>query len=496
MGVQEPILEGLNLSKRFGGVAAIDDICCCLNRGDLLGLVGENGAGKSTLAKVLVGDHERDKGEIFYEGKEVFWTNPYEALISGVGLVHQRPSLVPELSAAENIFLGKEFTRNGLVNSRRILEEARKLLSEFPVNPEFDLSMKVREMSAGQREITEILKILSYRPSILILDEPTAGLTEEESKNLLSIIKRLNAEEQLSCIFISHRLEEVFDLCTEVDVLRNGKQVGRVEKADFDRNRIIHMIINRDLSEFYPEKSEAIGNCLLEAKSVTTDVLREVDIRVNGGEIIGLYGLSGAGMTEVVETLFGLRQIQKGSLFVGNRRIEQIKVGDLINRGTYLVPGDRDTRGLFAEFTVGENLTITHLNYLMRQFIIRRREEKLIANEAVKDFNIVCTDTNQEIHSLSGGNQQKVVIAKWLFRECNVLMLDDPTVGVDVGTKREVYLMLRNLTKKGKGVILVSSDILEIIGMSDRVYTMREGIVTAELSGKEINQKAILENVM
>lgn len=496
MNKNNPILKGENLYKRFEGVLAVDGICSTLYEGDILGLIGENGAGKSTLVKLLVGEYIKDSGQVIYYNKKVNWTDTYEALIEGVGLVHQKPILVPDLTAAENIFLGKEFTRKGLVDGSKILREAEELLIKYPINLSFDLKTIAAEMSAGQREITEILKVLSFNPKVLILDEPTASLTEDESKRLISIIKKLNEENGLSVIFISHRMEEVFDLCTRIEVLRNAKSVGIVNKEDFNRDKIIHMIINRDLSEFYPQKAVKIGRCVLETKGLCSEDIKDIDIKVNTGEIVGIYGLSGAGMTETVESIFGLRKIDKGTLHINGQELKNVKVSQLIDKNVFLIPEDRDIKGLFTKFTVRENMTISHLDYLVPNFLINKWKEKSIVKRGIKDFGIVCADIDQEMHSLSGGNQQKVVIAKWLFKDCDVLILDDPTVGVDIGTKREIYLMLRKLTDEGKGIIMVSSEILEIIGLADRVYTMREGSISSELCGNEINQKNILEYVL
>ncbi len=490
------ILKGEGIHKFFEGVHALNEISVELIEGDILGIVGENGAGKSTLLKVLVGEHQKDTGHIIYRNKEVNWDNPYQAMINGVGLVHQRPNLVPELTAAENIFLGKEFTVKCFVNDALLNKKAEELLKKYPVNLNFDLNLKVSEMSAGQREITEILKVLSFEPDVLILDEPTASLTKDESEQLMKIIKTLNSDKNLSVIFISHRMEEVFELCTRIVVLRNGRKVGTVDKDDFDKDKIIFMIINRNLSEFYPPKEGEKGDCVLELKHFQSEEIRDINLKVNAGEIVGLYGLSGAGMTELVESIFGIREISGGEMYLNNQLIKKIKTADLIRNNVYLVPEDRDTKGLFSDFSLRENIMVSHLSDMLPGFIINKLKERNIVEKGLTDFNIVYSNINQAIHSLSGGNQQKVVIAKWLLKNCDLLILDDPTVGVDVGTKREVYLILRELVGQGKAVLLVSSDILEIIGMADRIYTMRENAVSSELIGNDINQKNILENVL
>ncbi len=493
---QETVLQGVFLNKRFAGVHAVQDVSIELQKGEILGLVGENGAGKSTLLKLLVCEHEKDSGEIYFKGEQVHWSDSYEALMGKVGLIHQRPSLVPDLTAAQNIFLGKEVTHRGMLSDTQICKDAKKLLEAYPINPDFDLSMPVHRMTAGQREVTEILRVLSYEPEVLILDEPTASLTKEESIQLMRILRRLNRENGLSIIHISHRMEEVFDFCTRILVLRNGKRIGTVDKDHFDKKKIIHMIINRDLNEFFPPKEGRTGETLLQVNDVTSEQLDHVTIDLKAGEIVGLYGLSGAGMTDLVETVFGIKRFKSGEVIIRGESFSTIHPTHIIKKHVFLVPEDRDTKGLFTKFSVKDNLMIAHLSSLLPKGLIRRKKESEIARNGVKRFAIKCSGLNQEIRSLSGGNQQKVVIAKWLMEDCDVLMLDDPTAGVDVGTKREVYLILRELTKAGKGVVLVSSDILEIIGMSDRVYTMRDGAISAEIPKPEITQANILEHVL
>lgn len=490
------ILQALDLYKYFGGVKAVDGISTEIYKGEIVGFVGENGAGKSTLVKLFISEYRKDSGSLRFNGKDVHWKSSHDALLSGVGLVHQKPELVPDLSAAENIFLGKEITKNSFLQTGAINREANKLLERYPINKEFDLKTKALAMSPAQRVITEILKVLSYDPELLILDEPTASLTKDESEVLLSLITDLNKEKGISVIFISHRLEEVFGFVHRIEVFRNGKSAGKVEKENFDKDKIIHMIINRNLEEFYPPKAGRLGDNLLRVTGLESNKLKDINITVCAGEIVGLYGLSGAGMTEVVESVFGLSHIKSGSIIINDKEFRNIHVSEMIDKKIYLIPEDRDKKGLFSNFSVGENLTIAHLKTLLPDLFIGKRKEKNISIFGIEKFDIKCASVNQEISTLSGGNQQKVLIARWLMKECNVLMLDDPTVGVDIGTKREIYLILRKIADEGNGIILVSSDILEIIGLADKVYTMREGRVTSELKADEITQNNILQAVL
>lgn len=490
------ILQALNLYKYFGGVKAVDGISTEIYKGEIIGFVGENGAGKSTLVKLFISEYRKDSGNLMFNGKEAHWKSSHDALLSGVGLVHQKPELVPDLSAAENIFLGKEITKKSFLQTGAINREAKKLLEKYPINKDFDLKTKALAMSPAQRVITEILKVLSYEPELLILDEPTASLTKDESEVLLSLITDLNKKKGLSVIFISHRLEEVFGFVHRIEVFRNGKSAGKVDKENFDKDKIIHMIINRNLEEFYPPKANTLGENLLQVTGLESNKLKDINITVCTGEIVGLYGLSGAGMTEVVESVFGLKKIKSGTIIINNTELKDIHVSEMIKKKVYLIPEDRDKKGLFSNFSVSENLTIAHLKTLLPDLFIGKRKEKAISNSGVEKFAIKCASINQEISALSGGNQQKVLIARWLMDECSVLMLDDPTVGVDIGTKREIYLILRKMADEGKGVILVSSDILEVIGLADKVYTMREGKITSELIGNEITQNNILQAVL
>lgn len=496
MATKEIIMSTKGLNKSFGATHAVVNLNINIEKGDIMGLVGENGAGKSTLIKILGGEHTVDSGQIIFQNKKISWRSSSEALKKGIAIVHQHPLLVSSLGAAENIFLGKEFSQGFFVDNTKAFEETRKLVQQYPIYKDLDIEKPVIEMSAGEKEVVEILKALSYEPEILILDEPTASLPKDETETLLKLLTELNKKRNITIIYISHKLEEAFEICNKITVMRNGKNIGTLTRENFNKDKLVKMMINQDISEFYPDKSTKSGKILLEANHLNSKILRDVSINVRKGEILGLYGLMGAGMTELVESIYGLRHLEKGEIKMGNKSIEKPHVDIMIRNGVFLIPADRHQYGLFPSFTVSENITIAHLFSLFQEFLLKRSKENKAAIKQAKRVNLKYADINQSIKELSGGNQQKAIVARWLLKECEILIVDDPTVGIDIGAKRDIYRILRELTSRNKGIIFISSEINEIIGMADRIYTMRRGKITAELSKTEINQENILKNIL
>jgi len=403
---------------------------------------------------------------------------------------------VSSLSAADNIFLGKESIKGAFIDEEKILKKARLLLKKYPIYPELILDESVDNLLIDERVIIEILKALSYEPNILILDEPTASLPKKSSEMLLKLLKDQSKEKNVTFIYISHKLEEAIEICNKIMVMRNGKKIGILGKEEIDKNLLIKMMINQDLTQFYPKKSENIGNTILQVKNLISENLKNINIEVKEGEIVGLYGLLGAGMNEIALSIFGINDFKKGTIFVDGEKLDKVEVLDIINRGIYLIPPDKHKFSLFDSFTLGENITIAHLYEISPQFLISKSKENKIAEKQAAKFNIKYRNIRQLINELSGGNQQKIILARWLFKECNLLILVDPTVGIDIGAKREIYNLLRNLTENKKGVLLVSSEINEIVGMSDKIYTMRRGEITAELMKDKITQENILKNIL
>lgn len=492
------ILEVDNLTKEFGKTVAVDEVNFSINSGDMLNVVGENGAGKTTLIKMLGGEHTPTKGNIYYKGSKVNWNTPAQALNNGIGIIHQHPQLVDSFTAAENIYLGKEVVNKKLINDKKIYDKTNELLKEYPVTENFDMHKKVKEMTAGEKHIVEILKVLSYEPEVLIFDEPTASLPREETEALLELIKYLNKERKMTVIFISHKLEEGLDLCNKVIVLRSGKNVDFLRKDELDMDRIIKGMINEDMTEFYPDKNTEFGETILEVKGLETSYIKDIDIEIKEGEIVGLYGIKGAGMAEVMEAIFGLKQLKSGEIkFSNNQVIKKPTIKMMKNLGIYYIPGDRHSLGLFPTFKVRENITIAHLYDLFsNKILIDRNKERSLTKKQAKELKIKYSSPDQNIQGLSGGNQQKVVVGRWLLGEANILLLNNPTMGIDIRAKKDMYEILKELTKLGKSVIFVSTDINEIIGVSNRIYTMKSGKKTGELKSHEISKEAILKKIL
>lgn len=492
----DAVLGCENLTKRFESTLALQDVTAGVRKGEILGLVGENGAGKSTLVKLLAGELRPDSGSIIFRGKPVRWENANEALRNGIGMVHQRPLLVSEMTGLQNLFLGKEYTKHGLLDESAAIEASRRLIERYPMYPDMDLTKTPKQMSAGEREILAILRVLSYDPEVLILDEPTASLPRQETAILIEMIKRLNAERGVSMIFISHKLEEVFDVSHRTMVLRNGKYVGDLMREEFQKERVIRLMIEEDISSFYPPKAKELGRVALEVKDLKAPGVNNVSLKAHAGEIVGVYGLMGAGMSEVLESLFGLNRITGGSIELKGETIMAPSVPMMKSKKVYLVPSDRHQLSLFKNFNVMQNMTIAHLASLLPEVIISAEKEQGLAAEQASKMTVKCSSVGQGISELSGGNQQKLVVARWLMEDVDILMVDDPTVGIDIGAKRDIYLLLRELTGMGKTVILVSSEISEVLGMSDRVYCMKRGEITGVLTGDELTQENVLRRIL
>lgn len=496
MITKEIILSTKKVNKSFGATHAVIDFDINIEKGDIMGLVGENGAGKSTLIKILGGEYHCDSGKIFYQNEEITWLSSDKALKKGIAIIHQIPVLVASLNVADNIFLGKEFSKKFLVDNMKALKETRKLIIKYPIYKDLDIEKPVARMSSVEKEVVEILRALSYNPKILILDEPTASLSKMEADSLLKLLVDLNREYQMTMIYISHKLEEAFEICNKITVMRNGKNIGMLSKEYFDKDKIIKMMINQEISQFYPEKSKNIGKILLEVNNLSSKNLVDISINVREGEILGLYGLIGAGMTELIEIIYGFLPLKSGEILLENEKICRPEVEMMIKKGIYLIPGDRYRSGLFPSFCVYENITIAHLSSICPEFFLKASKEMEIARRIADQIHLKYSNISQSIMELSGGNQQKIILARWLLKEGKILILDDPTVGIDIGTKSDIYKILRGLSYRNKAIILISSEITEIIGICDRVYTMRGGRITCELSGEEINQENILSNIL
>jgi ribose transport system ATP-binding protein len=485
-----PLLEMRGITKRFPGVTALDKVDFELEKGEVHVLLGENGAGKSTLIKMLSGVYEPDEGEILLNGEPVSISSATVAQELGISTIYQEFNLVPQLTVAENVFLGRQPRRFGLVDRRRMNKEARELLDRMKVR--VDPGALVSDLGVAQRQMVEIAKALSLDARILIMDEPTASLSEREVERLFDIIRGLKSEE-VSMIFISHHLEEVAEIGDRVTVLRDGKFVDRVP-ASTDRSEFVRMMVGRSIENQFPRRRPEIGEVLLEVKNLSREgVLEDISFQVRAGEVVGMAGLVGAGRTELARAIFGVDPVDSGEVWVEGRRMERVDPREAKHRGLGFVTEDRQGQGIVPPLSVAENLGLASLEESTHVGLVNRREQRKQAEKMIENLNIRTPGPEREIRYLSGGNQQKVVIGKWLLVDSKVLIMDEPTRGIDVGAKVEIYELMNELTENGAGILMISSELPEVLGMSDRILVMSEGRITGELSAEEANQEKVME---
>ena len=487
--VVSPLLEMRGITKRFPGVTALDGVDFELERGEVHVILGENGAGKSTLIKMLSGAYQPDKGEILFEGEPV--RIPSAAVAQGLGIstIYQEFNLVPQLTVAENVFLGHQPRRLGIVDRRRMREEARRLLERIKVR--VDPDAPVSALGVAQRQMVEIAKALSLEARVLIMDEPTASLSGQEVQRLFEIVRGLKQEE-VGVIFISHHLEEVTEIGDRVTVLRDGKLVGQVP-ATTDHSELVRMMVGRSIEDQFPRRRPEIGDVLLEVRDLSREgALEDVSLRVRAGEVVGIAGIVGAGRTELARAIFGVDPVDSGEVWVEGRRMERFDPREAKNRGIGFITEDRQRQGIVPPLSVAENLVLASLGKSTSLGLVNRGEQRSRAQKMIDELNIRTPGPEQEVRYLSGGNQQKVVIGKWLLADSRVLIMDEPTRGIDVGAKVEIYELMNELTEQGAGILMISSDLPEVLGMSDRILVMAGGRITGELSGEEATQERVM----
>jgi ABC-type sugar transport system ATPase subunit len=487
------------ITKSFPGVHALQDVAFEINQGECLALMGENGAGKSTLMKVLSGVYTPEAGTIEFDGSPVTLTSPHQAQSLGISIIYQEFNLFPNMSVEENVFIGREPAALGILDRRTLRAKTRLLLARLGVR--LDPRALVGDLSVAQQQMVEIAKALSYNARIVIMDEPTSALTDTEVTALFRIIRGLKAE-NLGVIFISHRIEEVVEIADRITVLRDGQNAGEITTAEATPARIVQMMVGRPLSDlFQKEASEAAGEPVLEvlglsrarAKGDTSATsISDISFSIRSGEIVGLAGLVGSGRTELARSIFGADRIDNGSIKV-NGKVASIKHPlDAIELGIGLVPEDRKQQALVLGLPVRENISLANLGKISRGGFVRRGAERSIAQRFIEALQIRTPGMEQKVVNLSGGNQQKVVLAKWLALSPKILIVDEPTRGIDVGAKAEVHRLLSRLARQGVGILMISSELPEILGMSDRILIMREGRIAGELSRAEANQEALM----
>ncbi len=496
----EALLELRGIDKRFPGVLALKDAQFEVRRGEVHALIGENGAGKSTLIKIVSGVYPPDSGEIRLDGRRAEFANPREAHLAGIATIYQELGLYPELSVAENIFMGHAPTKKRLgfetIDWEAMERGAESLLAELNID-NLDVGAKVGALNVGNRQRVEIAKALSLDAQILIMDEPTAALTESDVEQLFSIV-RLLRERGVSIIYISHRLNEVFELADRVTVLRDGEYIGTRAVDQTSEAELISMMVGRTIENLFPKQAAKIGDLVLEVLNLNRPPLtRDISFSVRAGEIVGLAGLVGSGRSETAQVIFGVLPAESGEIRLNGEGVKIARPSEAVDHGIGYVPEDRGHQGLIREMTIRENTSMAVLGSVSRRSFISRAKERALANDAIRQLSIRATGPDQIANKLSGGNQQKVVVSKWLASEPKLLIMDEPTRGIDVGAKAEIHrLMSRLAAEDGLAILMISSELPEILAMSDRILVMREGRLVGEFTREEATQELIAQAMM
>lgn len=485
------LLQMSDIHKRFPGVYALKGINLSVRKGEIHGLLGENGAGKSTLMKVLGGVHKQDQGVVYIDGKDVGEINPKKATELGIAFVHQELNLSEPLSVAENMYMGRLPYKNeklGIVDKKKLHEDATKILEMLKINlKSTDL---VATLPTAKKQMIEIAKAISQNAKIIILDEPTTSLADNDVNTLFRIMRDLKSK-GVALIYISHRLKEIFEICDRATVMRDGQYIGECDAKKVSQKELIKMMVGRELKDLYPKQQIEIGEKILEVKNLSDNDgrVKNVSFHAKRGEILGISGLVGAGRTEVVRLLFGADKMASGEIFINGEKVNIKSPNDAISKGICLITEDRKKQGLCLPLSVADNINITNLG----KEVLKHTELRKTAEDYRKSLNIKTSSIDTVVGTLSGGNQQKVVIAKWLNTDSEIFIFDEPTKGIDVGAKAEIYNMMNELAKQGKSIIIISSELPEVLGMSDRVYVMCEGKITGEVKGNDCNQEKIME---
>lgn len=487
-----PLLGMRGIVKSFPGVQALRGVDLCLLHGEVLALLGENGAGKSTLMKVLGGAHRADAGTVTINGRQCRFQSPQDSRKAGVAVIYQEFNLVPSLTVVENIFLGQEVTRAGFVARKQEHQKAKALFARLGV--EIDLDAPCGGLSTAQQQLVEIAKSLACDARIIVMDEPSAALTAHEVERLFTITRDLK-QQGIGIIYISHRLEEVFSIADRVVVLRDGKNVGERPIARITRSEMIELMVGRELKDEFPRRTASIGSVRLDVSHLSRgQAVRDVSFGVRSGEILALTGLVGAGRTETVRLIFGADARDAGDIRLDGKSIAISSPRDAMSAGIGLLTEDRKLQGLVLGHSVRENFGLPNLSWLSRYGFVQLASEREHCGHFLENLRIQVTGQDQRAGDLSGGNQQKVVLAKWLARRCDVLMFDEPTRGIDVGAKYEIYVLMNELAAAGKAIVMISSELPEVLGMADRILVMHEGRLTGEIAdARRATQKQIME---
>ena len=491
----EYVLELKNIYKSFPGVKVLEDVTLQVRPGEVHALMGENGAGKSTLMKILMGIYKADQGSIFLEGKETVIHGPKDAMSKGISMIHQELNTVLDMEVAENVFVGRELLKKGfeklkIVDIARMREETGKYFREM--NIDIDPRAKMRTLSVAEMQLVEIVKAISLNSRIIVMDEPTSAITEKEATVLFAQIERLK-KQGVAIIYISHKMDEIFQISDTITVLRDGQWIGTKPAKELDNDMLIKMMVGRELTDIYPKDPVEIGDVILEVKNLSRGKkVRDASFSLRQGEVLGIAGLVGAGRSELVETIFGLYPKTGGQIFLHGKEVHIKSAADAIKNKMALITEDRKQTGLNLIVSVKENIASVSIGKLSNHGIVNDKKINEVSEKYIKELKIKTPDGNAIVGNLSGGNQQKVVLAKWLLDEPDIIIFDEPTRGIDIGAKRDIYLLINNLAKEGKAVIVISSEMAEVMGICDRILVMAEGRINGEVQREEFSQEVIM----
>lgn len=491
----EYVLELKNIYKSFPGVKVLEDVTLQVRPGEVHALMGENGAGKSTLMKILMGIYKADQGSIFLEGKETVIHGPKDAMSKGISMIHQELNTVLDMEVAENVFVGRELLKKGMeklkiVDIARMREETGRYFREM--NIDIDPRAKMRTLSVAEMQLVEIVKAISLNSKIIVMDEPTSAITEKEAAVLFTQIERLK-KQGVAIIYISHKMDEIFRISDTITVLRDGQWIGTKPAKELDNDMLIKMMVGRELTDIYPKDPVEIGDVILEVKNLSRGKkVQDASFSLRKGEVLGIAGLVGAGRSELVETIFGLYPKTGGQIFLHGKEVHIKNSADAIKNKMALITEDRKQTGLNLIVSVKENIASVSIGKLSTHGIVNDKKINEVSEKYIKELKIKTPDGNAIVGNLSGGNQQKVVLAKWLLDEPDIIIFDEPTRGIDIGAKRDIYLLINNLAKEGKAVIVISSEMAEVMGICDRILVMAEGRINGEVQREEFSQEVIM----
>lgn len=487
------IMRAKNITKEFPGVKALDDVSIEIRKGEVLALLGENGAGKSTLIKILSGVFTCDVGKIEMEGKDVTFNLPSDATKAGIGIIHQELNYVSTISVAENIFMGSIPKKGLIIDYKEMYRKATEIMNR--INVKIDPKMQIGKCSVAQKQLVEIAKVMADDIKVLILDEPTSALNEIETASLLKFIKEL-ARKDVAIIYISHRFDEIFEVSDRVVILRDGCNVGEAFIKETNKESLINMMVGRSIEAMYPKVKATVGDVAIEVKNLTNAVLKDISFSARKGEVMGIYGLMGSGHQNIGSAIFGQDELWEGTFEIEGIPVSINSPSDAMKNSIAYVPAERKTEGLILNSTVKNNIMVAYYSEHKERFLISRRDDYKISHDWVNKFSIKTPSIETKVESLSGGNQQKVVLSKWLELNPRVLILNEPTRGIDVGAKVEIYRILDELCQSGLCIIMITSEMDELLTMSDRIMIMHDGRITGIIEGDEINQESIIKYTM